>query len=87
MFVDKAADLEKAKAIVLDSKVDYPAACNAMVSMFPIVNFINFRGWPTKTETLPLLQETLLVHEDLVGTGGLEMLAFALQSAGQYSLP
>jgi delta-1-pyrroline-5-carboxylate synthetase len=56
VFVDKAADLEKAKAIVLDSKVDYPAACNAL--------------------------ETLLIHEDLVGTGGLEMLTFALQSAG-----
>ncbi|XP_024369145.1 delta-1-pyrroline-5-carboxylate synthase 1 [Physcomitrium patens] len=56
VYVDTAADLEKAKNIVIDSKVDYPAACNAL--------------------------ETLLVHEDLVATGGLEMLAFALQSAG-----
>jgi hypothetical protein len=29
-----------------------------------------------------LLQETLLVHEELVATGGLEMLTFALQTAG-----
>nr|AUF72249.1 aldehyde dehydrogenase 18B1 [Syntrichia caninervis] len=56
VFVDKAADLEKAKRIVVDSKVDYPAACNAL--------------------------ETLLVHEELVATGGLDMLTFALQSAG-----
>jgi len=56
VFVDKAADINKAKCIVVDSKTDYPAACNAM--------------------------ETLLVHEHLVGTGGLESLVFALQSAG-----
>lgn len=30
-----------------------------------------------------ILQETLLIHEDLVGTGGLEMLVFALQTAGK----
>jgi len=31
-------------------------------------------------------QETLLVHEHLVGTGGLESLVFALQSAGKILL-
>ncbi|KAH9546290.1 hypothetical protein CY35_12G087500 [Sphagnum magellanicum] len=56
VFVDKAADIGKANHIVVDSKTDYPAACNAM--------------------------ETLLVHEHLVGTGGLESLVFALESAG-----
>lgn len=29
VFVDKDADIEKALAVVVDSKTDYPAACNA----------------------------------------------------------
>lgn len=30
MYVDEAADLEMAKKLVVDAKVDYPAACNAV---------------------------------------------------------
>ena len=33
VFVDAAADPEKAERIVLDSKTDYPAACNAMETL------------------------------------------------------
>ncbi len=33
VYVDRAADLEKAEAIVLDSKVQYPAACNAVETL------------------------------------------------------
>jgi len=33
VYVDEAADLEKAIAITLDSKVQYPAACNSMETL------------------------------------------------------
>ncbi len=33
VFVDAAADADKARRIVLDSKTDYPAACNAMETL------------------------------------------------------
>ncbi|KAJ8557641.1 hypothetical protein K7X08_003266 [Anisodus acutangulus] len=56
VFIDKSADLDMAKRIVLDAKTDYPAACNAM--------------------------ETLLVHKDLVQTGGLNDLILELQERG-----
>lgn len=31
VYVDKSANLDVAKNIVIDAKIDYPAACNAMV--------------------------------------------------------
>ncbi|KAL5717255.1 Delta-1-pyrroline-5-carboxylate synthase [Ranunculus cassubicifolius] len=33
VFVDKSASMEMAKQIVLDAKIDYPAACNAMETL------------------------------------------------------
>nr|QMU23583.1 delta-1-pyrroline-5-carboxylate synthase isofrom 1 [Dracocephalum kotschyi] len=56
VYVDKSANMDMAKQIVLDAKTDYPAACNAM--------------------------ETLLVHKDLVQTGGLNELMMELQTKG-----
>lgn len=56
VYVDKSADMEMAKRVVLDAKIDYPAACNAM--------------------------ETLLVHQDLVQTAGLNELIVDLRTEG-----
>lgn len=56
VYVDATADLDMAVGIVVDSKTDYPAACNAM--------------------------ETLLVHRQLVASGGLKRLMDALAGAG-----
>eukprot|EP00252_Welwitschia_mirabilis_P000169 TRINITY_DN1012_c0_g1_i6.p1 TRINITY_DN1012_c0_g1~~TRINITY_DN1012_c0_g1_i6.p1 ORF type:complete len:695 (+),score=124.78 TRINITY_DN1012_c0_g1_i6:147-2231(+) len=56
VYVDKAANMDMAKQIIVDAKTDYPAACNAM--------------------------ETLLVHEELVKSGGLDDLMLTLQTAG-----
>lgn len=32
VYVDKSANMDMARKIILDAKTDYPAACNAMVS-------------------------------------------------------
>lgn len=56
VYVDKSANMEMAKHVVLDAKIDYPAACNAM--------------------------ETLLVHQDLVQTAGLNELIVDLRTEG-----
>ncbi|KAL8552028.1 hypothetical protein ACS0TY_000910 [Phlomoides rotata] len=56
VYVDKSANMDMAKQIVVDAKTDYPAACNAM--------------------------ETLLVHQALVQTGGVNDLIVELQIKG-----
>ncbi|KAL8539107.1 hypothetical protein ACS0TY_000915 [Phlomoides rotata] len=56
VYVDKSANMDMAKQIVVDAKTDYPAACNAM--------------------------ETLLVHQALIQTGGVNDLIVELQIKG-----
>jgi len=40
VYMDKSANMEMAKRVVLDAKIDYPAACNAMVLVHSSVFFI-----------------------------------------------
>ncbi|GER34893.1 delta-1-pyrroline-5-carboxylate synthase [Striga asiatica] len=66
VYVDKSADRNMSKQIVLDAKTDYPAACNAMRLNHPV--------------SIP--KETLLVHKDLVQDGSLNELIVELQIKG-----
>ncbi|CAL1715357.1 unnamed protein product [Somion occarium] len=51
IFVDESADVEKAVRVVVDSKTDYPAACNSVETLILHENVLN-TIWPTIAQAL-----------------------------------
>ncbi|ARV61754.1 glutamate-5-semialdehyde dehydrogenase [Nostocales cyanobacterium HT-58-2] len=58
LYVDKAADIEKAIAITVDAKTGYPAACNAIETLLVNVNIV-LKFLPKLAEILQPLQVEL----------------------------
>ncbi|KAH9004444.1 gamma-glutamyl phosphate reductase [Lactarius hatsudake] len=52
IYLDASADREKALRVVLDAKVDYPAACNAVETLLVHESLLGTTIWPDVARTL-----------------------------------
>ncbi|KAG6909341.1 hypothetical protein DXG01_000941 [Tephrocybe rancida] len=51
MYLDETADVEKAKRVVVDAKIDYPSACNALETLIVHESLLNTL-WPDVARAL-----------------------------------
>ena len=65
VFVDTDADLELAAKLVVDSKCDYPSACNAMETLLVHTDFTT----PDRIPELIELVKTLKFNNVIVHAG------------------
>ncbi|MDJ0703210.1 MAG: glutamate-5-semialdehyde dehydrogenase [Leptolyngbyaceae cyanobacterium MO_188.B28] len=76
LYVDKAAEVEKAVEIALDSKVDYPSACNAIETLLVHQNIA--------ADFLPAVAATLQAHQvELRGDGAAQQILKTLKAAAE----
>ncbi|KAF8270836.1 gamma-glutamyl phosphate reductase [Lactarius quietus] len=62
IYLDTAADREKAQRVVLDAKIDYPAACNAVETLLVHESLLR-TIWPDVARTLLAADVRLLCDE------------------------
>nr|GEX25910.1 delta-1-pyrroline-5-carboxylate synthase-like [Tanacetum cinerariifolium] len=62
VYVDKSADMEMAKNIVVDAKADYPAACNAMETLLVHKELMENDGVKVKELLIALQHEGVSVN-------------------------
>ncbi|KAN0130230.1 Aldehyde/histidinol dehydrogenase [Lactarius tabidus] len=62
IYLDEAADREKAQRVVLDAKIDYPAACNAVETLLVHESLLR-TIWPDVARTLLAADVRLLCDE------------------------
>ncbi|KAN0113687.1 Aldehyde/histidinol dehydrogenase [Russula decolorans] len=62
IYLDESADREKAKRVVVDAKIDYPAACNAVETLLVHQSLLE-TIWPDVAEALLTVNVKLLCDE------------------------
>ncbi|KAG6821476.1 hypothetical protein H0H93_010200 [Arthromyces matolae] len=62
IYVDETADVEKAKRVVVDAKIDYPSACNAVETLIIHESLLN-TVWPEVAKALLSANVELLCDE------------------------
>ncbi|KAG5350668.1 hypothetical protein C0989_009907 [Termitomyces sp. Mn162] len=62
IYLDETADVEKAKRVIVDAKIDYPSACNAVETLIVHESLLN-TVWPEVARALLAANVELLCDE------------------------